>query len=167
MGFTKYQDNGDSQSQQKKYIWLYAEIFLPSQLNNYIYHFPDNIISFNWYYRMGQAFDYLGGIADDEKMELEFYFVSAVFLHCSCEMIAEQGFQVSFESCDNKKWELYVEMLYRVAIRVDPSQKTEFFKEIQRMEEEILSQPFPQEIIDSMSDTLSSLKDYKSWRKSQ
>lgn len=167
MGFTKYQDNGDKQSQQKRYIWLYAEIFLPSQLNSYIYSFPDNDIFFNWYYRMGQVFDYLGGVADDEDMKLKLYFVSAVFLHCSCKMIAEQDFQVSFEACDNKKWELYVEMLYRVAIRVESSKKTEFFQEIQRIEEEILSQPFPQEVLESMSDTLNSMKAYQSWRESQ
>lgn len=187
MGFTKYPNmqkdievEPETESQQKWHIWLYAEIFLPSQLNSYIYslpddttsyspddvasNLPDDTTSYKWHYSFGKMFDYLGGIADSEKLRAEMYFSSSVFLHHTYELMEEGGFQISFKDNDHKIWELYVEMLYRVAARGEGTAMEDFFKEIQRVEDTILAQPFPEEILDSMSQTLNTLKLYTDWR---
>lgn len=174
MGFTKYpgmqtgvEVEPETESQQKWHIWLYAEIFLPSQLNSYIYSLPDDITSYKWYYSISKMFDYLGGIADGKELTAEMYFSSAVFLHHTYELVEEGGFQVSFKNNDHKKWELYVEMLYRVATRGEPSAMEGFFLEIQRVEDTISVQPFPKEILNSMSKTIDTLELYTDWRDSQ
>lgn len=171
MGFTKYpgmqtevEVEYETTSQQQQYIWLYAEIFFPSQLNSYIYGQSDDTDSYSWYYSFAQLFDYLGGIADSKELEVEMYFSSAVFLHHTYELIEEGGFQVSCEKNDHKKWELYVEMLYRVAVRGEDSDREGFFQEIQRVENAISAQPFPEEVHDSMTEVLNKLELYTEWR---
>lgn len=174
MGFTKYTGKqtgvdveAGRESQQEWSIWLYAEIFLPSQLNSYIYGQSNNAGSYVWYYSFGQVYDYLGGIADNEELEMEMYFCSAVFLHETFWAMEEGGFQVSFENKDHKKWELYVEMLYRVATRSEASVRDAFFQEIQRVENIIRDQQFPEEIHSSMARTIETLVLYTEWREAE
>lgn len=171
MGFTKYPEKQaeieiepETNSQKKWHIWLYAEIFLPSQLNSYIYDQSNDTDSYAWYYSFAQVFDYLGGIADNKELEVEMYFSSAVFLHRTFKLMEENNFQVTFEDNDHKKWELYVEMLYRVAARGEPSDREDFFQEIQRVENAVSAQPFSEEIQSSMAKTLNTLDLYTEWR---
>lgn len=161
MNFAKYHE---MENQQNRSIWLYSEISFSALINEYIYNQPSGLALSDWYYRTAQVFDYLGGIADTEELELRMYFLSAVFLRCSYETLKEQGLQVYSNAYDYEIWNLYVEMLYRVAICVDSTETEGFYLEIQQVETTILEQALPDTVITHTTKILNSLALYQEWR---
>lgn len=161
LNFTKYQT---TRSQKDQSIWLYSEISFAALLNEYIYTRPEGITLSDWYYRMAQVYDYLGGIADTEELELRMYFLSAVFLRSSFETLKEQGIQVYPNAYDYEIWTLYMKLLYRVALRVAPAQTEGFYQEIQTVETAVLQQPLPDKVITRTTKALNDLELYQQWR---
>lgn len=161
LNFTKYQTTG---SQKDQLIWLYSEISFASLINEYIYTQPEGLMLSNWYYRMAQVFDYLGGIADTKELELRMYFLSAVFLRSSFETLKEQGLTVYPDAYDYEIWTLYMNLLYRVAERVMPARAEGFYQEIQAVEDAVLQQPLPDKVITKTTNTLNHLELYQQWR---
>lgn len=158
--FTKYQETVD---QQDRLIWLYAELSFAALVNEYIYSRPEGLALSDWYYRTAQVFDYLGGIADTKGLELRMYFLSAVFLRCGYETLKEQGLGIYPNAYDREIWELYAEMLYRVAIRVASEEAEGFYMEIHRIESAVLCQPLPDVVIDHTAKILNRLTIYREW----
>lgn len=161
LNFAKYQE---TENQQDRSIWLYSEISFSALINEYIYNQPEGLALSDWYYRTAQVFDYLGGIADTEELELRMYFLSAVFLRCSFETLKEQGLQVYSNAYDYEIWSLYVEMLYRVSTHTNPAETEGFYLEIRQVETIVLEQPLPDTIIAHTTKTLNSLVLYQEWR---
>lgn len=161
LNFTKYQA---VEGQKDRLIWLYSEISFAALINEYIYTQPVGLTLSNWYYRMAQVFDYLGGIADTKELELRMYFLSAVFLRSSFETLKEQGLQVYPDAYDYEIWTLYAKLLYRVAVRVAPAQAVGFYLEIQTVEAAVFQQALPDKIITQTTKTLNDLALYQQWR---
>lgn len=161
LNFTKYQT---TRSQKDRSIWLYSEISFAALLNEYIYTRPEGITLSDWYYRMAQVYDYLGGVADTKELELRMYFLSAVFLRSSFETLKEQGIQVYPNAYDYEIWTLYMKLLYRVALRVAPAQTEGFYQEIQTVETTVLQQPLPDKVITQTTKALNDLALYQQWR---
>lgn len=161
MNFAKYQT---TEGQNDRSIWLYSEISFASLINEYIYTQPEGLTLSNWYYRMAQVYDYLGGIADTKELELRMYFLSAVFLRSAFETLKEQGLAVYPNAYDHEIWTLYMNLLYRVAERVTPAQAEGFYLEIQMVEDAVLQQSLPDKVITKTINTLNDLELYQQWR---
>lgn len=161
LNFAKYKS---AEGRSDCLIWLYSELSFAALINEYVYTQPEGLALSNWYYRTAQVFDYLGGIADTEELELRMYFLSAVFLRLSFEALAEQGLQVYPNAYDYEIWTLYMEMLYRVATRMNPARAEGFYLEIQRIETVVLQQPLPDTAIARTTKTLNGLALYQEWR---
>lgn len=160
MNFSKAQGS-DNQEQ----IWLYAEIAVPALLNEYIHLKPEGLSLADWYYRIAQVFDYLGGIADTEELELRMYFLSAVFLRQSYQALKELQFPTNAEGKHyvSDVWNLYLEMLYRVATRVDPATAEGFYREIKQVEADLSTATLPDYVKSHTITILNNFKLYQKW----
>lgn len=161
MLFTKY---SGPESQQEEAIWLYAELSFAALINEYIYDPPQGLERSDWYYRLAVVYDYLGGIADTEELQLKMYFLSAAFLCHAFDILEEQGIQTYPTTCDPEIWDLCAEMLYRVAVRGETSAVSGFFQEIRQVETTILDQELPDDITAETARILKTLELYQNWR---
>lgn len=161
MLFTKY---SGPESQPEEAIWLYAELSFAALINEYIYDPPQGLDRSDWYYRLAVVYDYLGGIADTEELQLKMYFLSAAFLCQAFDILEEQGIQPHPNTCGHEIWDLCAEMLYRVAVRGETSAVSGFFQEIQQLEATIQDQELPDEITAETARILKTLELYQNWR---
>lgn len=154
----------NSESEEGQAIWVYAELSFAALINEYICNQPQGLARSDWYYRLAQVYDYLGWIADTDELQLKMYFLSAVFLRRAFEILEEQGIQIYPNAYDHEIWDLCVEMLYRVAIRVEPSDCAGFYQEIQQVENTVFAQSLPADTVAETARILKALECYQDWR---
>ncbi len=161
MNFAKKQA---SENRQER-TWLYAEIAVPALFNEYIHLKPEGLSLSDWYYRIAQVFDYLGGIADTEELELRMYFLSAVFLRQSFQTLKELQFPTDAEGTHyiSDVWNLYLDMLCRVATRVDPATAEGFYREIKQVEADLSDAKLEDSVKTDTAKILSDLDLYQKW----
>lgn len=147
--------------QKERLVWLYAEIAFASSMNEFIYDHPVGLDLSDWYYRVAQIFDYLGGIANTKELRLRMYFFSAVFLENAFKAWEETDFQTSSNHYGPEIGNLYVNMLCRVAVRRDSTNAEGFYNKIKQLEES-----FDEELLidTGIADALADLESYQMWR---
>lgn len=147
-------------------MWVFAEIAFSAIINEYSYGALSGSDLSDWYYFLAQIFDYLGGLADTEDLILEMYFVSAVCYCCAYDEFMERNPLVIKGTIDRSIHTEYIEMLYRVALRVEEEQRERFFLGILQIEETSQCDSFPSEIRDGIQKKLNGVnyKLYIAWR---
>lgn len=151
----------DGGAQKDRLIWLYAEIGFASSINEFVYDRPEGVLRPNWYYRTAQIFDYLGGITEDENLKLRMYFTSAVFLENAFKTWEEIEFKIIKDCCDVNIGYLYIDMLYRVAVRMDSTEQGGFYQKIKQVGDRLGKVPLYQK---GITNRLNSLDGYQRWR---
>lgn len=121
----------------------FAELTFWAFANEYVLG-ADRWEQVDLFYRIGQAYDYLGLIAKDlPDFRYRMYFLSAAFLDLSCDVLEENGFSREGVIYWGDTWHLYLTMVYRLGLYMD--NRTEYFQLVSEYAEGILKLDLTQE----------------------
>lgn len=146
--------------------WVVGEIAFGALINEYVYGELAGSTLSDWYYRFAQILEYVGDIADTEELRLELYYVAAVCYSLAYGQIYDNLFQAGGKYGDDI-WGAYSEMVYKVAVRVNGSDRQEFFRIILSVEMNVSEARLPESRVERSQKKLEQLSSYQSWKVSE
>lgn len=157
-----YLGHQDSESRiSNQETWMYAEYAFTGLVNGYIYDKHEDNKLLDMYYRTAQLFDYLGTIADTEEQAREMYFAALVCCKSAFDILESNGFQADGSEYGRDTWKFYVELLYRLLLKVEYSGREGFFLLMKEAEIQLLASSLAEE--SEISNVFDNYELYKKW----